>query len=321
MKKILIIMMIFMLATNIFAIETIATTYQTNLKPSDMVEIFVEELNKDSYAYQVGDYKVYTTQNEQNYAWSVMIDTEGYRSGNTKVFERSIYLCMKNGYVCLKTFGGPTITNHKDCIDGNEEISKIHDTLYDAIYSYTKESKKWLKRYGKNYREDELEALDMLNNIDTLYDHYHTGIPGIFRREYYIVENSLQYIKDFVKSNNLSWSFYFYQDEDLLDFCKRHNCSLYKTGDEDIKKPESIKKSKLKKLKKEGHNIYVYYTCPYTFYKIQNDEVVSAQAYQQYYLSIDDMLLGDYQKISCRFIDASNNVLMDIIRGVENENN
>ncbi|MDY4146121.1 MAG: hypothetical protein SOY54_07880 [Bacilli bacterium] len=312
MKRIFVlILMIFMLVTNIFAIETVATTYQTNLKPSDMVEIFVEELNKDSYAYQVADYKVYTTQNEQNYAWSVKIDTEGYRNGNTKTLERSIYLYMKNGYVCLKTFGGPTITNHKHCIDANEEISKIHDALYDAIYSYTKESKKWLKRYDKNYREDELEALDILNNINTLYNYYHTGLSNTFRREYYIVEKSLSYIEDFVKSNNLDWSFCFLQDEELLDFCKRHNCSLYKKGDKDSKKPESIKKSKLKKLKKEGYNIYVYYTCPYTFYKIQYDEVVSSQACLQCYLSIDDMLLGDYQKISCRFVDASNNVLME----------
>lgn len=65
MKKILIALLsILILSSAVFALDTVATTYQTNLKPQDMVEIFVEELNKDKYQYQIADYKVYTEPEE-----------------------------------------------------------------------------------------------------------------------------------------------------------------------------------------------------------------------------------------------------------------
>lgn len=54
---------------------------------------------------QIADYKVYTEPEKQNYAWAVKIDTEGYVEDRTKTYESSIYLFMKNGYVCLKTLG------------------------------------------------------------------------------------------------------------------------------------------------------------------------------------------------------------------------
>ena len=79
MKKIFIaLLFILTVTTSMFALDTVVTTYQTNLKPQDMVEIFVEELNKDKYQYQIADYKVYTEPEKQNYAWAVKIDNNGY---------------------------------------------------------------------------------------------------------------------------------------------------------------------------------------------------------------------------------------------------
>ena len=81
MKKLLAaFLFILTVATSVFAEEVIATTYQTNLKPQDMVEIFVEEINRDKYAYQIADYKVYTESEKQNYAWQVVIGDMGYDS-------------------------------------------------------------------------------------------------------------------------------------------------------------------------------------------------------------------------------------------------
>lgn len=104
MKKILTVLLLLALTVtaSVFALDTVATTYQTHFKPQDMVEIFVEELNRDNYAYQIADYKVYTGSEDQNYAWSVNIKNDGYTEGCTKVYERSVYLFMTNCYVCFK---------------------------------------------------------------------------------------------------------------------------------------------------------------------------------------------------------------------------
>lgn len=167
MKKILITLLsILTLSSAIFAMENIATTYQTNLKPQDMVEIFMEELNRPLYIHTIADYKVYTQPDKQSCVWSVEIDYEGYYNDDLEyVPEKSIYLFMTNGYVCLKSFGKPTIANLKESININEDEAAAVGSLYDSAYYFIKESEKWIKRYNKNYLEDELKALEMLHDL------------------------------------------------------------------------------------------------------------------------------------------------------------
>lgn len=310
MKKILIALLsILTLSSAVFALDTVATTYQTNLKPQDMVEIFVEELNKGKYQYQIADYKVYTEPEKQNYAWSVNIGNEGYIENRTKTYERSIYLFMKNGYVCFKTFGGPTKSGFKTCIDANnEDFSKIRDSVYDSIDSYIRESKTWLRRYNKGYSEDELEALNKLYCVTRTAFSFIINEYNFNGKYSVVIEDTT--LGDCIKSNNLTWEVSWNQDEELLEFCKRRNCSLSKVFNEDYVDPETIKKAELKKLKKEKQELLCYDVLTYKLYKVQNNEVVGTTLYLKYFLNIDDMLSGDYDYKGCyQYVDKSGNII------------
>lgn len=331
MKKILIALLsILILSSAVFALDTVATTYQTNLKPQDMVEIFVEELNKDKYRYQIADYKVYTEPEKQNYAWTVNIDNDGYTEGRTKVYERSIYLFMKNGYVCFKTFGGPTTSGMKDCIDGNSEggRDKIRDSLYDAIEFFTDKSLTWLKRYNKNYSEDELEALVMLNSIYKFFSSYDISKYELKRTYSNLLRDSMIRC---VESSTLNWvspSWLSGSNEELLllSFCKKHNTQFLveNCGMTPYKDKDDYKKSELKKLKKEGYDKILDFRTQYRFYKVQDNKIVCALVDFYPYYMIDDILLGNYkssQKIGntevkyherfYRYVDNQDNIIYE----------
>lgn len=314
MKKILIALLsILILSSAVFALDTVATTYQTNLKPQDMVEIFVEELNKDKYQYQIADYKVYTEPEKQNYAWTVAISNEGYdyNNGRTHVCERSIYLFMKNGYVCFKTFGGPTKSGFKTCIDANnEDFSKIRDSVYDSIDSYIRESKTWLRRYSKSYSEDELEALNKLYCVTRTMFSFIINEYNFNGKYSVVIEDTT--LGNCIKSNNLTWEVSWNQDEELLEFCKRRNCSLSKVFNEAYVDPKTIKKSELKKLKKEGNVEYYYSIIQYVIYKAQDDKVMETIVNLKTHLSLDDMLQGNYENRHLRYVDKLDNVIKDV---------
>lgn len=302
MKKILITLLsILTVTTSVFSLDTVATTYQTNLKPSDMVEIFVEEINRDNYRYQIADYKVYTEPEKQNYAWSVSIDNDGYIEGRTKVYERSVFLFIKNGYICFKTFGGPTTSGMKDCIDCNSEggRDKIRDSLYDAIEFFTDRSLTWLKRYNKNYSEDELEALVMLNSIYTFSSSYDISKYELKRTYSNLLTDSTIRC---VESSTLNWvspSWLSGSNEELLllSFCKKHNTQFLveNCGMTPYKDKDDYKKSELKKLKKEGYDKILDFRIRYRFYKVQDNKIVCALVDFYPYYMIDDILLGNYK--------------------------
>ena len=330
MKKILITLLFALtISTTVFAEKKIvATTSQTNLKPQDMVEIFVEELNKDKYQYQIADYKVYTEPESQNYAWSVKIDNEGYIENRTKTYERSIYLSMKNGYVRFSTFGGPTQSGFKTCIDCDSEggRDKIRDSLYAAIESFTDESLTWLKRYNKNYSEDELEALAMLNSIEKLFTYDISKLK--FKRTYrnFLLDSEIHC----VESNTLNWTspgWLSGSNEELLllSFCKKHNTQFLveDCGTTYYKSKEDYKKSELKKLKKEGYDIIPVFKTQYRFYKVQDNKIVCALVDFYPYYKIDDILLGNYKSKKIgnteikryerfyRYVDNQDNVIYE----------
>lgn len=310
MKKILTVILLALTVTaSVFALDTVATTYQTSFEPQDMVEIFVEELNKDKYAYQIADYKVYTQSEKQNYAWAVKIDNDGYTEGRTKVYERSVYLFMNNGYVCFKTFGGPTTSGMKDCIDSNSEggRDKIRDSLYAAIESFTDESLTWLKRYNKSYNEDELEALVMLNSIYKLFTSYDIS-EYEFKRTYsnLYTDNMVRCIEH----STLNWispSWLSGSNEELLllSFCKKHNTQFLveNCGTIYYKDYKDYKKSELKKLKKEGYDMVLDFKTKYCLYKVQDNKIVCAYVDFESYYMIDDILLGNYKSEDFKYYE------------------
>ena len=327
MKKVLItLLFVLTVSTMGFAEKKIvATTYQTSLKPQDMVEIFVEELNRDKYQYQIADYEVYTKPEEQNYAWAVKIDTEGYycNNGLTNVCERSVYLFMKNGYVRLSTFGGPTLIGFKKCIDSKGGLGEIRDSLYDAIGLFTDESITWLKRYNESYSEDEFEALVMLNSLDFLILDYYVS-DCKFRGKYnnYLLDSEVTC----VESNTLNWispSWLSGSNEELLllSFCKKHNTQFLveNCGTTLYKDKEDYKKSELKKLKKEGYDIVLDFRTQYRFYKVQDNKIVCVLVDFYPYYKIDDILLGNYK--SCKIGNTEVEYHERFYRYVDNQGN
>lgn len=143
---VVIIFSIFMI-TKVFSMEQVATTYKTNLTPTDMVEIFLETISHYAkYSYQIWDYEVYTKDDQQNYAWSVYTDDKGYTTNKYIVKESSVYLYLKNGWIAFYTFGGETTLKSKVCLNVNEgdNYTKIYNSCKNAIMNYRAEGEKWL---------------------------------------------------------------------------------------------------------------------------------------------------------------------------------
>ena len=161
-----------------FGKTRIATTYNTELIIQDILDVFLEECNRQNYLYQVWDYHVYTDESDQNYAWRVEVDTDGYEYygyyKSIKVYERSVYLYIKNGYLAYKTFGVPTRAGMKDCFNAEGEFDKIVESCKTAVSGLLTESSNWIKRYKKEYRSAELLSLDRLSTLDRIIGMWYT---------------------------------------------------------------------------------------------------------------------------------------------------
>lgn len=155
-----------------FGKTRIATTYNTELTIQDILDVFLEECNRQNYLYQVWDYHVYTDESDQNYAWCVEVDTDGYEYYGYYVYERSVYLYMKNGYLTYKTFGAPTRTGMKHCFNADGEFDKIVESCKTAVSGLLTESSNWIKRYKKEYSSAELLGLDRLSTLDNMLGWY-----------------------------------------------------------------------------------------------------------------------------------------------------
>ena len=164
MKKIFCFILFTLFSFSIFAEwKKIATTYGTNLSYNDIVEIFIEEINKPHYENVLWYYQVFTDEKEQNYAWSVKICTDGYKYDNDEKHadERSLILCTNNGCIEFHSFSIST----RRTINGITESSNTNQNMQIRQMSrvfgnYLDESNRWLKRYGYKYNSDQLKAFD-----------------------------------------------------------------------------------------------------------------------------------------------------------------
>ncbi len=174
MKKIIIIFTMMVNVVLGFAVNRIATTYQTVLTPKDIVEIFSDELAKEDPGYVLIDYEIFTSPDQQNYAWSISDDRDSYIYERTEWgdpiygYMRTIYIQMRNGFIYFNVrtksdgrIGGKLPLNgYSDYV--KQEVNSL---LRDTISKYITESKKWLDRYKKSYSQDEIEALELLKTI------------------------------------------------------------------------------------------------------------------------------------------------------------
>ena len=178
MRKLIVEFMLFFLAiTYMYAGYTVAvsgsSTYYSvpNVSKTDLVEIFLEELDKENYAYGVVDYEAIT---DLKGDWKIDIVDNGYTYENgslignpkTKVYERSVYLRIKNGYIAFRFFSEPTTIRNglKSTIDFNNSSSaKINLMVTDCYKRFLQESFRWMKRNNlQNFSSEEITALDLL---------------------------------------------------------------------------------------------------------------------------------------------------------------
>lgn len=158
MKKYLFSVLCFCMFTASISARTVISNYENpEITTNDILESFVEELNKPRYAYALYDYDVYKTKGNQDNCWSVEVSDCTYEENRNTVYGEQVTLYTSNGYFTLKTFGGETqestIANGvKKAVNLNDE-DKYEDFYYDMIYDlreFAFQSYKWQKKYDKN---------------------------------------------------------------------------------------------------------------------------------------------------------------------------
>lgn len=174
MKKIFLTISCFLLLSISLSARTVITNYENpEITAEDIIECFVEELNKPRYAYGIYDYDVYKTKDNQNNVWSVEVSDCSYEKGQDTIWGEQVTLFVSNGYFSLKTFGGETqlstIANGVvKAADLNDE-DECNDFYYDLIYDlqdFAEKSHKWLKKY----KSDQSKSMDI---SELYYINYH----------------------------------------------------------------------------------------------------------------------------------------------------
>lgn len=306
MRKRLFIIIIFTVITCFVAFgETkIATTYHTDLTIQDILDIFLEECNKPRYLYQVWDYHVYTDESDQNYAWAVAVNTDGYTykgayGSTTKVYERSVYLYMKNGYLAYKTFGGPTQTGMKDCFNGNEEFDKIVASCKSAVSGLLDESSNWIKRYKKEYRPAELLGLDRLSTLNNIFaidkslGSFWYTTNDRYKDYMFITDNS---VIDKIKNLNFTETTW---HDDLIDVSKRHNVIYFSLPSENVNNRTVPSVSQLKKYLNDGYDEFLVCDFQKAYYKVVNNKVFFYYAKVCWYVKMQDLINSNGDTLVC----------------------
>ena len=277
----------------VFGKTSIATTYNTELTIQDILDVFLEECNREKYLYQVWDYHVYTNETDQNYAWSVMVDTDGYHSGSTEVYERSVYLYMKNGYLAYKTFGGPTQTGMKSCFNGNKEFDKVVESCKSAVSGLLAESSTWIKRYKKEYRPAELLGLDRLSTLNrSAVDGTWYTFKDSYKDYWFITDSSL-----IDKIENLSFTETVWCD-DLIGVSKRHNVTYFVIlSGVNYRTVPSV--SQLKKYLNDGYDEFLVCDSQPTYYKVVDNKVFFYWADVCTYVKMQDLINNNGNTWKC----------------------
>ena len=297
-KKIFIIIFMIVTCFAVFGESVIATTYNTELTIQDILDVFLEECNRKNYLYQVWDYHVYTDEADQNYAWCVKVDTDGYEyydyGQKVKVHERSVYLYIKNGYLVYKTFGGPTKTGMKECFDGDKEFDKVVESCKSAVSGLLTESSKWIKRYKKEYRPAELLCLDRLSTLDNFVVIWYTS-ENSYKDYSFITDSSF-----IDKIKNLNFTETTYHD-DLVGVSKRHNVTYFSLSSSSVNKRSIPSVSKLKKYLNDGYDEFLVQDTYETYYKVVNNKVFFYYAKVCTYVKMQELIDNNGNTFACNW--------------------
>ena len=146
--------------------EVIATTNQTKLTYTDIVDVFFEEINRPHYPYTTIDYKVFTKESEQSQPWSVSVRKDSFVHF-PPIEEKSVILTMKNGLIEYCSYSHPdgyrykTIHNIAPKDSTQKDQKELNGLLVNSMCSFLNESAHWLTRYGEEaYSQKEIDAFD-----------------------------------------------------------------------------------------------------------------------------------------------------------------
>lgn len=187
MKKIIITFLLCITLSPLFC-ETrkILSTQNSNIKPIDVVELFesrlLNELSNQAYKHFVINYIVFTEEQDQNYAWNLLVDDNaGYTaSDGTYVNGRAIQLGTKNGVLKFNLYDMPSVWTMNWTMNinpsGNHEYESSRKETTDSYFvfisdlsttisTFLKESELILKSHGKTFTEDEILARNELKRF------------------------------------------------------------------------------------------------------------------------------------------------------------
>ena len=130
--------------------------------PSEVVEIFLEEMQKDTFTNLLVDYE--GDRSSSSGKWQVNVCADGYSSVQYgHVGEVSIYLRIRSGYIAFRTFEKPT--SIRDGLVNSFYMFKENEfekQTEDVFINFFKESFTWAKRNNKPYTAAEFTAFDKL---------------------------------------------------------------------------------------------------------------------------------------------------------------
>lgn len=197
MKRSVIFICFLIFQASLFARTVITTENNPYITEDDVIEAFIEELNKPRWAYVLYDYEIYNTQEKQALPWSVEISDCSYFDDYNEVKGEQVILNISNGYFVVKTFGGETtestIANGiQKAIDVNDidSYEKYYDEIIFALKQFALKSYKWEKVYDKD--SVKYEKISKLCFIDwDLWTGFITTdyILSLWGETYYYAEN------------------------------------------------------------------------------------------------------------------------------------
>ena len=191
MKKLnSIIFVLFISLNTLFATQNLViTTYKNpNISDLDVLYSFIDELNKLKDPYYIIDYEVFSSLNDQNYAWALYKDNLYSGTHLELLVDNGKFIIENNNYE-NKTYTSKTFGSNLKPVFSSDAPDNIKNKLKD----FTEKCYSLQKKNGRSYRGDSFYKLFFLN-----YD-YLNG----YRLTSHIKRCGKEYIKGTVKPFDL----------------------------------------------------------------------------------------------------------------------
>lgn len=165
MRKIVCIFLLMFGIFNVFGNEyKLICETNSHISESDVIDCFLEEINKISYRYQIWKYQINKLENEQNHEWKI------YTLNKEDI--NYVFLFMNNGCLFFASSNYNFRSGNDNAIDTNSvRLNKLDNDYGSVITEYIKESKIWLLKFDRDYNKNEYFALRKLLKIHCLLNY------------------------------------------------------------------------------------------------------------------------------------------------------